>query len=470
MINKLKHRTINESLQVSLKEILESSNQNKNRLILTKDFSNIAKTTEGIEFNNIDFDEYIIFTNDEFKLGNLTLQEIERKNLSKVQTIKTKDIKRVYFYNCKFDFIPTIKQNDIWLIEFNECIFNDSFEQFHNTLLTYTRDEKKVYFNNCKFNDFTIGDISDIRYNLDTKLSYFEINGGVIDNFIVQNIEIVSKFYINKQYDGNNKQLIIKNLEFNQVTFKENFKLHNCDISQCYIKDTDFEKHADFFMSSFKKGKEKNIEFKAINFKGLALFGDTKFSEKLVFRYVTFEGYVHFRQAVLKKGIDLDYSNIQNEINFYAINILDYSSMTKESFRIIKYHLEKIGNKIEANKYHSLELNQNRKDIWNKDEVSFDLIQRGLVAILHKISSNHSQSWVLALFWIVVVAIITEYFVTNMNSKFSSIYLNHVIQYASILTKRDMFCENNIAFVLNKVLLGYLYYQFLISIRKDTRK
>ena len=463
-------KDINQLLLTPLSKVLENSSHANNKLIIDNYSSYISRVTEGIEFSNINFDKHFIFTNDKFQLDTLTLAEIESQKLYKTQTIKIDDIKRIYFRNCEFNTLPIITQNDIWLIEFEECVFKYSSDRFDKDLLSYTKDTKKVYFNNCRFDKFQIGDITDIRYNLGTKLSYLEINGGEIDNLTVQNIEISSKFYINKQYDENDKELTINNLEFNQVIFKENFKLHRCDILECCIKDTDFEKHADFFMSSFKKGKDKDIEFKAINFKGLALFGDTKFNEKLVFRYVTFEGYVHFRRAVLKKGIDLDYSNIQNEINFYGIKIVDYSFMTKESFRIIKYHLEKIGNKIEANKYHSLELNQNRKDIWNSNEINFDLIQRGIVSLLHKISSNHSQSWFFPFFWIIVIAIVTESFITNMEFKFSFIYLNHTIQYASILTKKDMFCGNNIAFALNKALLGYLYYQFLVSIKKDTRR
>lgn len=470
MSNKLETININKYLLKSLKEILENSGQSNNKLLLAKYSSYIQNTTEGISFNNIIFDEHFAFADKKFELSNLDLQEIATKSLTKIETIKVSDIKRVYFNNCKFDFIPTITQKDIWLIKFNECIFNDSFEQFDKTLLTHTRDEKKVYFNSCEFDNFKIGDISDIRYNLDTKLSYFEINGGVIDNFIIQNIEIASKFYTNKQYDENNKKLIIKNLEFSQVRFKENFKLHNCDISQFYIKDTDFEKHADFFMSSFKKGKEKDIEFKAINFKGLALFGDTKFSEKLIFRYVTFEGYVHFRRATLEKGIDLDYSNIQNEINFYGVNILDNSSMTKESFRIMKYHLEKIGNKIEANKYYSLELNQNRKDIWHCNTINFDLLQRGLVSCLHKISSNHSQSWIIPLTWIFVTGMTVNYFVNHKVLLLNYEYFKNISKYMSLLTKLVDYNNDNLLFLINKVILGYLYYQFLVSIRKDTRK
>jgi len=162
----------------------------------------------------------------------------------------------------------------------------------------------------------------------------------------------------------------------------------------------------------------------------------------------------------------------QNDINFYGINILDYSNITKETFRIIKYNLDKIGNKIEANKYHALELHQNRKDIWADEKINFDLLQRGLISLFHYISSNHSQSWILSLIWIFVIGLTTYMYLYNISLfEISKIDINIAFQYISILTKKNEFCDNkNIAFVLNKAFLSYMYYQFLISIRKDTKK
>lgn len=42
--------------------------------------------------------------------------------------------------------------------------------------------------------------------------------------------------------------------------------------------------------------------------------------------------------------------------------------------------------------------------------------------------------------------------------------------YIVLLTSKEIFSSNYLMFVLNKVLLGYLYYQFVTAIRKDTRK
>lgn len=42
-------------------------------------------------------------------------------------------------------------------------------------------------------------------------------------------------------------------------------------------------------------------------------------------------------------------------------------------------------------------------------------------------------------------------------------------KYMSIING-DELKEYSVAFLLNKVLLGYLYYQFVTAVRKDTRK
>jgi hypothetical protein len=188
------------------------------------------------------------------------------------------------------------------------------------------------------------------------------IQGGKIENLSLSDKTCEDKFYINKQYGENNRKTIINNLSIKNTTFKQNFKLHNCEIDNIDIEDTDFKKHADFFKTIFHNGKTNNesIYFKAINFKGLALFGDTEFKSKVIFKYITFEGFSHFRKAIFHKGLDLDYCNIQQEMNFFDAKKLDgedsRENTSQETYRIIKHNFNKIGNMIEANRYLAFEL------------------------------------------------------------------------------------------------------------------
>ncbi|WP_304544509.1 hypothetical protein [Sulfurimonas microaerophilic] len=337
-----------------------------------------------------------------------------------------------------------------------------------------------IEFKNCHFSNIII---KEEIINANLLFDYDEQNTNQeIEKFILFGCTLNGKFYINKQYSGNNKTLTIKSLKIENTVFKSNFKLHKTVLKEFNIEDTDFEKHADFFKSIFHQGtlkkddiekiNDNDIGFKAINFKGLALFGDTEFHKKLIFKYVTFESFSHFRKAKLFKGLDLDYSNIQNEMNFFDVTELDNSeaknNTSQETFRIIKHNFTKIGNTIEANKYHALELKKRRNQL---KILSADFFNY-LVFFFHWISSNHSQYWVLPVLWILAIGYLTY---LSLDSFVCARYgcsnnLIDMFKYISIINYDDCIKKNPIIFILNKVLLGYFYYQFIVSIRKDTRK
>jgi hypothetical protein len=95
--------------------------------------------------------------------------------------------------------------------------------------------------------------------------------------------------------------------------------------------------------------------------------------------------------------------------------------------------------------------------------------------MFHRCSSNHSQNWLLPLFWIFVVGSLTYggltyWGVVNFAGECFFYQIEHIFKYISIFNFDDSLKKLPVIFVLNKVLLGYLYYQFLTAIRKDTRK
>ncbi len=412
------------------------------------------------------------FNNSNLKLGTSLLEIDNTDILTRVNEVESKDIKQVEFRNCKFFSLPDIS-DEIWRVEFFCCEIVDATNIQH--FLTSSNVDKKVYFNECHFNTISFGDTRAKHYSFHKKLCYFELNGGKIEMFTIENIDIPSKLYINKQYDGNDKTTKIKNLKIENAKFNENFKLHKCEIENSIIKDSDFEKHADFYKSVFSKGlvddssnRDKTIYFKALNFRGLALFGDCEFKEKVDFKYVTFEGHSHFRKALFEKGLDLDYTNIQQEINFFDIKGLDLISSkentSQETYRIIKHNFQKIGNQIEANKFYALELGKKREALENEKSKNWldYIVFKG-----HWISSEHSTNWALALSWIIVIGLFTSLLTSLPKDKSFISCVDEVFKHMYILDKS---IENPILLLLNKLSLGYLYYQFLTAIRKDTRK
>ena len=93
-----------------------------------------------------------------------------------------------------------------------------------------------------------------------------------------------------------------------------------------------------------------------------------------------------------------------------------------------------------------------------------------IVLLFHWISSNHSQSWLLSLFWIFVVGFVTTGSLATDGFGYCSNSLLDILKHMYILNIDDCIKQDVLIFGLNKISLGYLYYQFLISVRKDTRK
>ena len=141
-------------------------------------------------------------------------------------------------------------------IVFENCIFKKALNIKLYDHISFSEEIKKIDFKNITFS----------------------VNNCKIKNLTIKNSTFQSKFYINKQDENNTNQSQITKLEIDKVDFEQKFKLHNCLVDEVFIKDVDFQKNADFYKSKFIKGIDENdIYFKSINFKSLALFGDTEF-------------------------------------------------------------------------------------------------------------------------------------------------------------------------------------------------
>ncbi len=380
-------------------------------------------------------------------------------------------------------------ENEIIISDNNTLQYNNEVFKYNNLIPNQNKNKAiqkdQIKFCNCKFSTLKIKSTSERTKKID-------IIGGEIGGLIISDCEIFEKFYVNKQYGGNKKPITIKKLIIKDAIFHENFKLHNAEISEISIEDTDFEKHADFFKSKISKVNYKDasehsqgneICFKAINFKGLALFGDTEFNKKLIFKYVTFESFSHFRKAKLPCGLDLDYSNIQNEMNFFDVHGLDAkeakNNTSQETYRIIKHNFERIGNKIEANKYLALELERKKVNL-ESDEPRKWLDY--LVFKIHWLSSEFGTNWFRVLILICFASLMTVAFIhfdllkhvlfnpCLFKSEYMMKIINEFFQYLYILNKNEELKSHPATLLFNKIVLGYLYYQFLISTRKDTRR
>lgn len=329
-------------------------------------------------------------------------------------------------------------------------------------------------FENCRFEkslEISLDESKDIDLSL-FKLSFDDC---FIEELNINNQHFKLNFYINSDKEDKN---IIKTLNIKNSIFEQDFCIYNSEIEKIEIHDCDFNSLSEFNNVTFKN----EFQFHEISYKGLTLFDKCTFECYADFEYIIFEKFTSFRGTKFNKGLVLDYTSSDNEINFFDIvvkdDILENKKTTRETYRIIKNQFEKIGNKIEANKYHALELDKRRQELETETPRNW---KDWIVFKIHDLSSEHSTNWVRTLLWICFVGFATILSVHFDIAKDLFFHPNHFKfeyllkiwiefwQYVNI-TNVDKLKDSPFILFLNKVSLGYLYYQFLTAVRKDTRK
>lgn len=417
------------------------------------------------QFPNQDFSVkniiYILCVEEKFiKFGKIN-QEI-REIVKEVEKINSTHFVKFIFEKCDVKFWNEDINLD-WHINFKDSNININIQDIElDEIYLLTKN-----FNNCTFENLSL--LSNVK-TLHIDLNFNDIK--------------LLQFAITKIADNGVNKINIGNTNIGQARiinniFKSDFIIYSSQIDSIEIRDVDFEALAEFRAVVFKN----KFDFEEISYKGLTLFDKCLFNTKAEFKYITFEKFTSFRGSVFNNGLNLDFTSCDKEINFFGISGLDKTESKKhtsqETYRIIKNNFEKIGNKIEANKYHSLELESKRMDL-EKNKLAN--IGDYIVFKLHYISSNHSTNWVLALLWIILVGLLTtifihlnavkELFINPYSFKIEYFYkiFDSLWKYIYIGNMDDELKRNSFVFLFNKVSLGYLYYQFLTAVRKDTRK
>lgn len=370
----------------------------------------------------------------------------EIKNIySEIEKINSSYFVSFIFEKCYIKFW-NVNINLDWHISFNECKINVNVQ---DTIIDEIYLLKKNFYN-CKFENLSL-------LSSEVKIVQIDLHATSIDLFQIAIVEIMNNE--NSKIEIHNSH--IKKIMIQNVIFKRDFTIYTTKIDHITIKNVDFEALSEFNEVIF----QEEFDLREITYKGFTLFDKCIFNTKAEFEYIIFEKFTSFRGSTFNKGLNLDYTSGDKAINFFGINGLESKesreNTSRETYRIIKYNFENIGNKIEANKYHALELDQRRRELANN---KWKNISDYIVFKIHDLSSEHSTNWFLALFWIFYISLLTNVLLNN------EISINSIFKYINILSDVHQFDKLYIVMVLNKVLLGYLYYQFVMATRKDTRK
>jgi len=395
------------------------------------------------------------------------------------------------FFNCTFLNDISISNmfnfNNTFL--FVECVFEERINFLGSRM-------DSNLFNNCTFKKGIDGDEIYFRGIIFNKIKFFEgelrFNSSTIEKRLIMD----------------NSDLKIEKLDLNETIFKNKVKLQFLNISNAYLNNTNFESLADFYGTTFK-----NIEIKRLKFKDMAVFTETTFKNNLDFKYVKFFDESIFREMEIKGNLNLRETSFRNKKSFLDAKI---NVKNRETARIIKDSFEQQNNIIEANRFYALEMKEREKELsWKND------FFEKLIFSFHGLSSNHSQNWLLPIFWIVFFGLLNSYFqplnfytmnhVDVLYKEFfigllvslttfvfllsliqHKIYYNYVssffiILFAYLVFTNDIYFsdfansvnpfsimtkgeELSFGILIYKIIIAYLIYQLIISIRQNTRR
>jgi uncharacterized protein YjbI with pentapeptide repeats len=515
--------------------------------------------TFGLSFNGSIFLDDVDFSNYHFK-NNVNFNDVIFKGGSNFTNTKFSEVsfKNVTFYNKvlfentelnSYSYKSGDFENSIFYnhVKFINVIFgseknkNDFDLDFTNTIFTNAYFDKCTFTKgmrfrqNTKINFLNVKNIDIDKLYIGAKVHSIFIEGNKhsierflikdknFDNLLIYNYIIKSDFILNGSYKNDDNDLRLRSINLSESIFVGKVKIQFYDIEKRAIfYNTKFEDLADFYQTKFI-----DVIFERTDFKGVTVFSESEFYCDIDFKYTKFLGKSIFRDTVITGSLNLRDSIFNEEANFLDITSVsrkitgknefigeskDIIVANRETARVIKNLFDNMNNIIEANRFYKLEMKEREKEVGKNKEN----ILESLVFKFHGWSSNHSQDWLLSLYWIISLTLGAS-FIKFLNPKFNTLaetllasftimalmflininfvnwrksnsfvviliytmlycfvtkdytfkIFSNLINPFSIMTHGDSLTFGLLCF---KLVIGYLLYQFIISLRQNTRR
>lgn len=175
--------------------------------------------------------------------------------------------------------------------------------------------------------------------------------------------KIKSKFCINN--------LDIESVFIKDTNFSNKFEMKGCRVNSFCSENTNFKKTADFHGSFFGHLFVKRAVFddflamENCRFGSDAIVSGAGHVAGARFAYVTFYGFISFRDSVFYRKLDLREINYKVPPNFLgclfekpAIKETD-----RETFKIVKKSFDAVGNNVDANRFYSKEMQAYHREL-----------------------------------------------------------------------------------------------------------
>jgi uncharacterized protein YjbI with pentapeptide repeats len=393
---------------------------------------------------------------------------------------------KIHFQNCMF-YISSIN------LLFSECFFQDCefFDHWHLSDYTMLQNINEVIYQNCSFKkDVSLASRNETFKHLE--ISQNQFRDCTFQDLEFENIIFTKKLFFNsKGFQGK-----LNNLSFSNCTHKEIFLLQYTSIEHLNIHETTFNDKLEFEKVSIQDFNVQNSFFKGLvncyncNFYdffiykttfheftgfeyshfGLLINGHNK-GMCAKFQYVTFLSFVNFRNTAFLSGLLLSEANFKEYPNFLDSKI-DSTNTDVETFRIIKYSFDKIGNTTEANRYFSYEMNKERQET-----LFLKHPEKKIILTVNYLISNFGQSYSLPFFWIIIIGLLHYIILGQQNISANTIVnSNQYIEGLNILSKNiiplQRFLQEGNEFIslMFFIIYSILIYNFIIAVKRRTKR
>lgn len=246
-----------------------------------------------------------------------------------------------------------------------------------------------------------------------------------------------------------------KNVNFSSMKFENKFKFINCRV----LGESNFEKTKFNSLVGFEKTKFYKTNFINVKFYKIVRFMETEFNENIDFRHTYFYEKVIFNEMIIKQKINLEKAIFFKSSNFYNLKFENNCVSNRETARIIKDSFELQNNIIEGNKFYSLEMKEREQEL-EKDKKNGKNLFEWLIFKIHGISSNHSQDWTVALFWIITIGLFGS--LCNFYSKDNFVNFSFTSMFGTLLLISIAVLLNYIFKPSKKIEYGFLLFNFYL--------
>jgi hypothetical protein len=368
-----------------------------------------------------------------------------------------------------------------------------------------------VAFHNCTFQqlDFFINDSSKSLELIGCKKFFgectiYNFKKSPLTNPNSQEIPLNIKIrHCKFNNDINIKQLWISELLIDNTSFEKLLKLSDCLIEEIDITNDESDKDKKMInkivFENNKFGKKSDIHFKNvdigflsfknnINYSEYISFFDTKILKELEFNNINLSN-TEFHNCDVSECNKIKIKNVafQSNNGFTVFNGVKWgniaktfdSSTNRDTFRQLKYVNEKQGDIIEANKFYSAEMKAYKKEL--KGEKWKTHWQDKIIFWLNEKVSNFSQNWLKPFGWFFLIGFIA-FVLSNFCKIISYLEDTSKINLTTLWNAINQFFEylnpfntsagewNPTIWLIFKALSIFIIYQFIISLRRQTRR